>query len=140
MTAACTCGLHNDRETACTCDGRYASAAQPYDDALLDEHRMEDHAAKSAACKRDPNEVEALLRQRGLGESVCPADGLRPGQHGWSAAYPYLWSQQSGGWWGNHPIPCRILRDDGMKVKIAALRPDGVELERFVKKGSLRRV
>ncbi len=25
--AACSCGLHNDRETACTCDGRYRSAA-----------------------------------------------------------------------------------------------------------------
>jgi hypothetical protein len=24
---ACTCGLHNDRETACTCGGRYRSAA-----------------------------------------------------------------------------------------------------------------
>lgn len=43
---------------------------------------------KSAACNRDPNEVEALLRKRGLGESVCPNDGLRPGQHGWSAAKP----------------------------------------------------
>lgn len=37
----------------------------------------------TAACNRDPNEVEALLRERGLGETVCPDDGLRPGEHGW---------------------------------------------------------
>jgi len=52
--------------------------------------------------------------------------------------YPYVWMQASGGWWGNKPIPCRILRQDGMRVKIVALRPDGVELERNVKREYLR--
>lgn len=39
-------------------------------------------------CGRDPNEVEALLRERDLGETVCPVDGRAPGQHGWSGKPP----------------------------------------------------
>lgn len=52
------------------------------------EERVAELTLHATPCQRSPNEVEDLLRERGKGETVCPDDGLRPGEHSWGPDGP----------------------------------------------------
>jgi hypothetical protein len=52
------------------------------------EARVAELTLHATPCQRTPREVEDILRERGKGETVCPDDGLRPGEHSWGSDAP----------------------------------------------------